>query len=302
MGFWGKKLAAAAERAPSVELVGLDDDPKAVVLATPNHLHPQHIREAVEAGRHVLVEKPLALTRAEGLEAVRLCQEEGRVLAVGHEFRFTATVRRLKALVEDGRLGRPVLAELNWSTPSRVQPGSWKWDPAACPGGPLTQLGVHLVDTARYLLGEVTGVSGELVEWEDWPIPVAGACILRLEDGALALISSSYASPRSHAMSLYGSEGVVRAITDMDVWPEPDRFDAATRLELHTREGYQELAIEPADPLAEELEDFAAAVREGRPPLVDGWAGLKSAAVIEAAIQSARSGQARSFPAEAGPW
>jgi predicted dehydrogenase len=254
-----------------------------VVVVAPNPLHLELVMAAFQAGRHVLVEKPLANSVKEGAILVRGAAVRGLVLAVGHNSRRAAHVRAMRRLLDEGVLGRVVLAEGHFSHDGglRLEPENWRSSPESCPCGPLNLLGIHEIDTLQYLLGPVASVSG----WQ-WRltrlagIPDVATTLLQFASGALGYVGSSYANPRARAVRLFGTRGNAR-------------WDEGGALCLDTPGGQrQALPLEPVDTLREQLTDFAASIRENRAPEVDGLSGLYNVAVMEAALESNRRGEA----------
>lgn len=269
---------------------GLD----AVILSVPNHYHVDLGLAAMRAGKHLLVEKPLANTVGEAAVLVREAAARGLVLAVGHNSRREPHAREMRRLLDQGVLGRIVMAEGHFSRDAglRLRPDEWRWSNATCPGGPLTLLAVHEIDTLAYLLGPIRRVFG----WQrrlaaPAEIPDTTITLLEFETGALAAVASDYVSPPARALRLFGTAGNAR-------WDEPgglvvDRPDGAPRA----------IPLSPADSLRDELDDFAASIRDGRPPEVDGAAGLLNVAVVEAALEANRRGapvEVREILARAG--
>jgi predicted dehydrogenase len=252
-----------------------------VVIVAPNPLHLELVMSAFRAGRHVLVEKPLTNTVQEGAFLVREAATRGLTLAVGHNSRRAAHARAMRRLLAEGTLGRVILAEGHFSHDGglHLDPDGWRGNPETCPGGPLNLLGIHEIDTLQYLLGPVVRVSG----WQrrlaiEASIPDATSTLLEFESGALAYVGSSYASPWARAVRLFGTGGNAH-------------WDEGGELRLDTPDGYRRtLPLEPANTLAEQLADFAASIREGHPPEVDGLTGLHNVAVLEAAVESNRRG------------
>jgi predicted dehydrogenase len=172
-GMWGPRIAAAStsglrlvicygrnaekcraladehgiETAPSFEAAIDTDGVDVALLVTPNDLHAEQAIACAEHGKLVFVEKPIADTVEAGERMRSRFAEAGLVLAVGHGMRRLGAARRVKELLEEEALGTVVLAEGNWSLPSRLAPHPWRWYRARGRGGPLIQLGIHHADT-----------------------------------------------------------------------------------------------------------------------------------------------------------
>ena len=259
-----------------------------VIVAAPNPYHTELSLAALAAGKHVLVEKPLANTVAECAALVRAAAQRSRVLAVGHNSRRAAHVRALRRMVNAGTLGRVVAAEAHFSHPAglALAPDAWRASDAACPGGPLNLLGIHEIDTLHYLLGPVVRVTA-LQRRLAAPAAIPDVTVMLLEfaSGALASIGAHYVTPWARALRLFGTAANAR-------------WDEGGALLLDTPEqSAQPVALSSGgdtllDTLREELAEFARATRGGPPPEVDGRAGLLNVAVMEAAIESNRRGAA----------
>src|SRR5467141_2113543 len=152
--------AYACKALPSFEAVLADPDVEGVLITTPHSLHAEQIVAAASAGKHVFVDKPFTLTVADARRATEACRRAGVVLAVGHQRRRQAASRALKRLVDEGALGRVAQIEGNFSADIgfNLKPGMWRTDRAETPGGAMTNLGIHHVDTFQYLLGPIARV------------------------------------------------------------------------------------------------------------------------------------------------
>jgi predicted dehydrogenase len=283
-GMWAPRLAAAARRAglelvavhardpqaraalaerlgarPATSVADAIEDAEAVLLATPNDVHAEHALECAARGRHVFVEKPIADTVEAGQRIRDACAGAGVVLMVGHAFRRLGAARRARALIDDGRLGEPVLAEANFSLPGRLPAHAWRAQRARNPGGPLMQLGIHHADTLAYVLGPVARATGRFARIHtDAEIDVVGVATLEFASGALGVLTGSYVSPHTYSLRVLGTAGVLDYRADLAaVWPAAERVDEVSTLSVDG----EPVPFEPRDMLAEELAEFHAAIR-----------------------------------------
>jgi UDP-N-acetyl-2-amino-2-deoxyglucuronate dehydrogenase len=309
-GMWAPRLAGAAERA-GLELVtcfsrdeakrrefaerygcesaaSLDEaiahpGVEGVLLVTPNDAHEEQALACAERGRHVFVEKPIADSTEAGERMRRACSEAGVTLMVGHAFRRLGAARCVKQLLDDGALGRVVLAEANMSLPGTFKPEAWRAQRERNPGGPIMQLGIHQVDTLAYWLGPVRRASGRFAHIHSpADIDDVGVVTLEFESGALASLTGSYVSPKTLSLRLLGTEAVLDYRTDFSVWPDAQALDGVTTLTL----GGERVEFEERDMLADELAEFGACIRGETEPQTGAEEGLAALAAVLEALES----------------
>jgi UDP-N-acetyl-2-amino-2-deoxyglucuronate dehydrogenase len=310
-GMWGPRLAAAADRAglelvtcfsrdtrgrgefaerfgcpPAASLEEAIGHPEVegVVLATPNDVHEEQARACAERGRHVFVEKPIADSVEAGERMRRACAEAGVGLMVGHAFRRLGASRRVKQLLDEGALGRVVMAEGNMSLPGSLKPEAWRAHRDRNPGGPIMQLGIHHVDTLAYWLGPVKRASGRFAHVETpADIDDVGVLTMEFESGALGSLTGSYVSPKTLSLRLLGTEAVLDYRTDFSVWPDTRALDGVTTLTLDG----ERLSFEARDMLAEELAEFGRCMRGEAEPETGAEEGIAALATVLDAIEPA---------------
>jgi len=312
VGYWGSTLADAVAASPSAEIVACfaptrshcerfaeqrgcaiapsyeavlgDPAVEGVILATPNDVHRHEIELAARGGKHVFVEKPIALTAADGAAATRVCAEAHVVLAVGHQSRREAGVRQMRALIDAGELGEIVGVEANISTDTgrSVTPDTWRWSREQCPGGPLIQIGIHHIDTLCYLLGPIERVFGiQRHRLIAAPIDDATVTLLEFRSGALGHLTSHYATARTIDIRVMGTKGVASYDRTLGLRL---RHDTRTRVVEET------IPLPAVDPLIEEMAEFARCIREGGRPEVGGEEATLALAVVLAAVESGQRG------------
>lgn len=155
----------------------------ALIITTPHSRHVPQIIAAAGAGKHVLVEKPLALSVESGRSALEACRKAGVVLAVGHNRRFTSPLRAVKALVEGNALGTILHAEANFSYPGGLgfKKGYWRADPAEAPGGAMTATLIHMIDGFMHLLGPIDRVIGARSKHRATPLEIEDTTSMLVE-------------------------------------------------------------------------------------------------------------------------
>jgi predicted dehydrogenase len=270
--------------APSYAAILDDPTIEAVILATPNDRHRREIEVAAQHGKHVMVEKPITLTVADGIAATRACAQAGVVLAVGHQSRREAGARKLKSLIASGELGELIGVEANISTDSgwSVKPEQWRWSREQCPGGPLIQIGIHHIDTLNYLFGPIARVFG-LQKHRVLPaiIDDASVTLLEFENNILGHLTSHYATARAIDIRVLGTKA--NAIYDR-VLGVTVRRDTRERVVRET------IPLAAVDPIREEMAEFARCIRGGGRPEVGGEEATFALAVVLAALESQQRG------------
>jgi predicted dehydrogenase len=268
--------SGAAERATLRELLA-DERVQAVSVCVPHSLHREVALAAVAAGKHVLLEKPMALTVAECDEIIAAAEQASVSVGVSHNQLFHPPHVRARSLLGSGALGRPLLLRMRLAIGGKF--AGWRSDPAATGGGLLIDAGVHRFYMARALCGEVC----ELTALTDAP-PQRGEDIavvsMRFRSGALGVIEANYHCPpgafddsieiccSSGMLYLSGCEADFEGFR---TGPALRRYDGAWHDE-HVAPGSWDDSVHAS------VQAFARALVQGTPPPVDGREGR---AVVE---------------------
>ena len=270
--------------APSYEEILDDPTIEAIVNTTPNATHLETTREAAAAGKHVFLDKPIANTIADARALTQACRKANVVLALGYQRRRESHFRWIRKQIDQGRFGKLVNAEANISRDrlGKIDLSSWRYTSEGMPGGVMLQIGIHYTDVLEYLMGPVKAVSGQsarLVLPGD--NPDVASLVLEHDSGALSTLNASYASASEYyLMNIYGKEA--SAYYDLHQGLRHIQRGAARA---------ESIACPENDPIAEELEEFARAVRGDGAPEMDGERATASLAVILAGIRSAKEGR-----------
>ncbi len=282
-----KRAAFAAKygcrAVPSYEAILADKDIEAVINTTPNGVHLETTRAAADAGKHVFLDKPIANTVSDGRRITEICRKAGVVLALGYQRRRESQFRWIKRQIDEGLFGKLVNAEANISRDrlGKIDLGSWRYQAAGMPGGVMLQIGIHYTDVLEYLMGPVKAVSGQFARLVlPGDNPDVASLVLEHENGALSTLNASYASASEYyLMNIYGKEAT--AYYDM--------FEGLRMLK-RGEEKPVKVPFANKDTIAEELVEFADAVRGAGAPEIGGEYATTSLAVIRAGIVSAREG------------
>ncbi len=266
-----------------------DPEVDAVYISTRNDRHAAEAVAAAEAGRHVLCEKPLALTLDDARAAVAAAHRAGVVLATNHGRRNDPAVRAARELVRSGRLGVPLAARTASAVLLPEHLRSWRLDDAAG-GGVALDLLVHDADVLRFVLDdEVVAVQAEATSPAGEAVETIVAGVLTTAGGLPASFLCSFSTPHGPStLEVYGAEA------SLEAWREPGR---PSRLTLRTPDGVDEVPLPEAPPVGvATVAAFEAAVRGEGPPTATGEDGLASLAVALTARASARSGRREPVP------
>ncbi len=311
-GHWGRRLiesvqgksgklgfAAAVTRDPAAQAplaarygLALTDsygavlaDPAidAVVLATPHSRHADETVAAAKAGKHVFVEKPFTLARADAERAVAACRTAGVTLHVGFNRRYAPAYVELARRVAAGSIGTLRHVEGNFSGPASYQTeaGNWRANQVESPGGSMTARGVHVLDSMVNLMGPVARVFAfserlqHAIDVDDTTV-----CALRFAGGATGTLATLHAASTTYRIQVFGSQGALE-------------MRGETELYVYDLGGMTErLAFEPADKERAVLEAFADAVAAGDKFVIPPEAIVNVVAATEAVVESGRNGKA----------
>jgi predicted dehydrogenase len=289
-----------------LDLGGLD----AVSVAVPTFLHAPIAIAALERGIHVLCEKPIARSATEADAMVQAARKTGRVLEVAFNHRQRGDIQALREVIAEGRLGRPYYAKAWWLRRTGIPTvGSWFTRAELAGGGPLVDIGVHVLDYSLFLLGNPgvravsastydllasagfgsstalakTGVTAE----RTFDVEDLATVFMRLDDGGTLLVEASWAAHRpdgdEFGITLYGTDGGAELIVEdyapsgsLRVFSDDGGTAVATRLAARPGRGH-----------AAVVEQFVEKIRSGRRDDADGAGAAALARVVDACYRSA---------------
>ena len=263
------------------------DDIDAVSVCTPNYLHGAQTVDALQAGKHVLCEKPMATTVETAEAMVKAAEAAGKILMVGFTHRYMEHNRVTKGLLSEGAIGNPYMIRVRFAHDgpykSWAATTDWFFRPEKAGGGALLDMGIHALDICRYMLGEITSVSGRLGTFGK-DIVVEDTAVLDLSFGgnALGYIETGWSSKEGVlGLELYGTEGSI--IVD---YMTPIRIFRASTGE------WEEITDAKNDAAVAEMRHFVDCVKTGKQPLTSGVDGLVSVKLAAAVYESAQTGRA----------
>ncbi|MGZ5319799.1 MAG: Gfo/Idh/MocA family protein [Actinomycetota bacterium] len=277
--------AAASELAigqahGSYEDLLADPDVDAVYVPLPNHLHAEWTIAAARAGKHVLCEKPLAMTAADAERMIEACQAEGVHLMEAFMYRLHPTWEAVRELVASGRIGE-LRAVQSWFSYFNDDPANIRNIPEAG-GGALYDIGCYSVSLSRMLFGrEPVRIQGSVTRDPDMGIDVLTSGILDFPGGVATFTCSIRAEP-DQRVYVYGTRGWISVEIPFNIPPDlPTRVFVTSGGEPPVRPDTEVLTFEPADPYAVQAERFAATVLDGAPVPIPPGDAVGNLRVIE---------------------
>lgn len=283
---------------PNAEALLARPDIDAVCICTPSGMHAPQAIAAAQAGKHVLVEKPMALTLADADTMITACHNAGVLLGVALQRRADPLFQGVRTAVEAGALGRLVLGTVSipYVRPqSYYDSASWRGTWAMDGGGALMNQGIHLADLLLWYIGDVTELSAHAatlahtIEVED-----CLTATLRFKNGALgSLVATTAAAPGfPHRIEIYGDRGGVQIEGERVARCEGGDMESLRPFSAETPTdagaGASPTGISALGHTSL-VGDMVTAIREGRPPLVPGEEGRRSLALVLAVYEAART-------------
>ena len=277
----------------------LDHRPmEVVIIGSPSALHAEQGIAAAQRGFHVLTEKPIDVTTAQADALIRECEQAGVKLGVCFQDRVAPDIGRLKKLIENGRVGKPILCSgyVKWYRPPDYYANSrWRGRQALDGGGALMNQGVHTIDLLLWLMGDVERVYARtLTALHDIEVEDTVVATLEFCNGAVGTIEAgtSIYPGYQRRVEVSGSEGTIvmehdRIMTaDLRV-PDPT---LVIQGESNTNSNASSPIVSDVSGHRRLIEDFLEAIETGGQPICDGREGRRSVELIEAIYESSRTG------------
>jgi len=280
-----------------------NSDIDVVTIATYSGLHPQMAIDAMQAGKHVIVEKPMALSIADADRMIEVAAETGVKMTVSFQNRFNKAVQKLREAKETGRFGKLIhgVASMRWHRDegyygSADWRGTWEMD-----GGALMNQSIHNIDLLQWMMGEVDSVYGyagtflNKIEAED-----AAVAVLRFKNGSMGIIEASncvYPSNMEETLCVFGESGTVRiggmATNFLTHWKFADGLDNEEEVLKNYGENPSNVYGFGHTPL---FADFIDAIENDRQPYITPVEAKKAVEVVLGIYKSVKTGQPVKFP------
>ena len=284
----------------SVEELLAEPEIDVVCICTPSGLHAPLAIAAANAGKHIVVEKPMAITHEQIAGILEACKENNVKMSVVSQLRFTAAVQTVKKAIEDGRLGKVVLCDLDmkfFRSQEYYNSGGWRGTWALDGGGALMNQGIHGVDVMQYIMGPVKSISAfARTLARDIEVEDTAVAILEYENGAIGEIcATTSVSPGSErVLEISGDKGNITMVGDeITVWnvegelPSEDAMPSVSRRDNSSN-----------DPTCfgikghiAQIKDIVDAVLNDRAPRITQYDGATPVEIILAIYESSKTGK-----------
>ena len=287
----GKAFAEAnriAASHASVEALLADPKVDAVYISTTNELHKAQTLAAAAAGKHVLCEKPLALTLEDAREMVAACDRAGVVMGTNHHLRNAASHRKIRELVQSGAIGKPLYARVFHAVylPPHLQ--GWRLNKPSAGAGVILDITVHDADTLRFILDsepvEAVALSQQ-AGMAEGALEDGVMAAVRFDNGTMAQLHDAFTVKfAGTGLEIHGSEG---SILGRDVMTQRP----IGRVVLRNAQGETDVALDHENLYARALRAFVGAVRGEGTPSATGEDGVRSLATALAVLEATRTGR-----------
>jgi 1,5-anhydro-D-fructose reductase (1,5-anhydro-D-mannitol-forming) len=271
-------FASAQELAASPEV-------DAVFIASANSAHHDEVIAAARGGKHVLVEKPMAMNSSEAERMVAECERNHVKLMVGQVLRFSPLVKKMREIVMSGALGHIVSAEADYFYDARLSRRAWLLSRTVAGGGPIFDVGVHCLDTLRFVLDDnVESVQSMLTPPPTTTATERSANIdLQFSKGTLASIACSFEGPFRHTLlKVVGTEGLAYA-SDFTAGEQSTTLSIEKRTGATAQES-ESMSIIIPNLYVEEVTAFSRCILENTPSPIPGIVGIDNQKVLDLAM------------------
>lgn len=276
----------------SYDKVIADPDVEIVYIPLPNHLHLPWVIKALNSGKHVLCEKPMACNATEAREMADAARVNDRLLMEALMYRFHPRSRKVKSMISDGKIGRVRLVRVAFCfsmEPELLKSGgNYRLD-APTGGGALLDVGCYAVSTARWLLGEEPKtVQAQAIFHERFNVDIHAVGSMRFGSGALASFEVSFCSGLQQTFTIVGSEGVIELPHDAFIpWEKDAMFEWRKRDE----ESGETIVIPGVDEYRLMVEHFSNAVLQEEQPEITVEETIANLEILDGLAEAAHNGQ-----------
>ncbi|HHW09378.1 MAG TPA: Gfo/Idh/MocA family oxidoreductase [Firmicutes bacterium] len=281
-------------------------DVDAVYVATPVAHHYDAVLAAARQGKHVLCEKPLALSLDQVDKMMAVCAEHGVKLGAGYMMRFHGAHRLLHKMLQEGELGQPVLARAQLTCWYPPIPGAWRQDPALGGGGALMDMGTHCLDLLEMLFGPIESVMADIsVLTHDYAVDDSSLVLVHFANGAKGIVDNNFNIPDMAALNIlevYGTKGSVVCSGTIGqgaggtVTARLEQADKGYDARQQRQSQMTTLSYQEINTYQAEVESFGESIENNKEPEISAALGRRNLQVVLACYEAARTGRRVSVP------
>jgi 1,5-anhydro-D-fructose reductase (1,5-anhydro-D-mannitol-forming) len=296
IGMWRRDHALALKNCaehniahcfPSREALCSSPEVDVVLITSPDAMHRDDALLALQHGKAVLCEKPLAMSAAEAEEMATAAKLAGPLFGVAQNFRFNRSLEWMKEQIAAGRIGKPQLAHALYAYPAAQAPRKWITDPTLACGGPIADVGVHCIDALRFVLGEDVRSVSTVAQKDDSSGKVKAIASLQMEmtGGVYANVTATARAQYRTLVEVTGSDGVLIAENGLTV-DRPVQLERRRAGEL-----LETVTVDNGDGYTRMLDSFALAFRGAGSFPASGEDGVANMRILDSAYKSWQSGR-----------
>ncbi|MGC8612468.1 MAG: Gfo/Idh/MocA family protein [Athalassotoga sp.] len=256
-------------------------DVDVVYIATPNALHKDQTIECARRGINVFCEKPVGMNAKEAYEMAEFCDKAGVTFGVAYMGRFNSYNILAKNIIKSDELGEIGIIKASFSFVN-TERNKWRYDPSLSGGGAIMDIGIHLINTLRFMLGsnviELESINDNL----NYAVDQNAASIMKFSNGSIALVDASFNTYPSVSFEFRGDKGMMYV---MDTLFQ----DYMGRVIVSKNGAFQLRDYIDKNPYVLEIEDMENAVKNHTKPATDGWEAFEDMKVVDAWYESAKT-------------
>lgn len=263
----------------------------AVVISTPNKFHAPYAQAFLAAGKDVLLEKPMAMNPEEGEALIKTAKQYGRIGLVGHMWRYDAEVQFVKNLIDSDALGKIVKTK-GYGIHENWGPEGWFTDKDLAGGGALADMGVHAIDTVRFLLGDplATTVYAKIgTHYGDYEVDDTGIIMISWDNGSHSIIESGWRQPHMDGpeacTQLFGTKGYASVLPTLVKFKDKEQTNALQIPDFKKSEHCDQKIYDA------QMVDFINCIRTSTQPKASFEIGQEVLRIVAAAYRSSASGE-----------
>lgn len=255
-------------------------DVDAVIVASPPFLHKEQVLLAAEAGKHVMVEKPMATSAEECKEMITACRENNVKLFAGFCMRFTTTIQKIRDIIHSGRLGEIYSVDSIFTYDASMSPRKWLKDPRVSGGGPVADLASHKLDILEYLLEQPIVEMKSIISPPKTADSIEQRAVMafRFKNNTLGRMITSFDLPREKSLIFAGTKA------KLSVRDFTEAGDTVT-IVIEEGQNIEKIQFVNENHFAQMIDSFSESILMDLPPLVPGEAGLANQLLIDEIYQ-----------------